>query len=647
MKNLIKKLKVKEMISISNILYADFETVTHNGKQYVTCYSIVDSSENVFSGVITYLENKLENQSEILLTEFLEFLFNMEEKIIVYFHNLLKFDIYFLLEVISKDEAVDIEMLSRENTMYSVKLKRGNKSSITFKDTFLMLPMSLKTLSTIFTDIRKGEFDHLNEYDDYDNPLFVKNIIDYCVLDSRCLKTVYNSFRQQVYTIFSVDILDSLTISSLSLKIYRTRYYNESATPIFIPNKSRDSFIRDSYYGGVVELYKPYMYQGWHLDVNALYPSVMKDNLYPTGDGTFVDGKDINLNDFYGFVRVEVYSPNVSQPFLVKNDKSMGLISPSGCWEAVYFSEEIKYAITLGYKFTAMKGISYEPKRLFSEFVHDLYGYRIKSGKNSPLGITVKLLMNSLYGRFGMKLESSISGLINEAKFLDLCKTHILNKVVQINKLYLVHYKNVPNESLAYESFERGSITHEDIKALEKNQMQSSISTQASVGIASAVTAYARIKMHKYKLLCSEDSLYYTDTDSLFTTKKIPPQYISETEIGMLKLEGEVRKAIFVSPKSYYIEYYDGKIVKKSKGFKSENVCERDYIQAVKNISKNVEYVNPFFIDKKSFEVISKSKSYNFRSVINKRIKVFDSNGDWISTKPVMLYESPIKFSLK
>ena len=38
---------------------------------------------------------------------------------------------------------------------------------------------------------------------------------------------------------------------------------------------------------------------------------------------------------------------------------------------------------------------------------------------------------------------------------------------------------------------------------------------KSNIAIASAITSYARIHMLKYKL---SDSVYYTDTDSIFTS---------------------------------------------------------------------------------------------------------------------------------
>lgn len=59
-----------------------------------------------------------------------------------------------------------------------------------------------------------------------------------------------------------------------------------------------------------------------------------------------------------------------------------------------------------------------------------------------------------------------------------------------------------------------------------------------NIAIASAVTAYARIHMSQFKNNQNLPNLYYTDTDSLYFDGTISDSFISNTELGKLKLEG-------------------------------------------------------------------------------------------------------------
>jgi hypothetical protein len=85
---------------------------------------------------------------------------------------------------------------------------------------------------------------------------------------------------------------------------------------------------------------------------------------------------------------------------------------------------------------------------------------------------------------------------------------------------------------------------------------------KSHVGIASAVTSYARIEMMELKMLLTKLNikLYYTDTDSIFTDKEIP-EYLIGKDLGQLKdeLNGKfIKKGYFLGIKKYgYIDSND------------------------------------------------------------------------------------------
>lgn len=76
----------------------------------------------------------------------------------------------------------------------------------------------------------------------------------------------------------------------------------------------------------------------------------------------------------------------------------------------------MKYAQSIGYTVIPIKGYLYEKgEGLFSSFVTDLYGNRLKAKKdgNTGLAYVYKILMNSLYGRFGINPRSTITEISN------------------------------------------------------------------------------------------------------------------------------------------------------------------------------------------------------------------------------------------
>jgi hypothetical protein len=101
-----------------------------------------------------------------------------------------------------------------------------------------------------------------------------------------------------------------------------------------------------------------------------------------------------------------------------------------------------------------------------------------------------------------------------------------------------------------------------------------------NVGIASAITAYSRILMTQFKNNLSIN-LYYTDTDSIYTDSNLDESFISNKILGKLKLEHVIKTAIFLSPKVYYLETRDNKIIYKVKGLKHEIELSKNDFKAL------------------------------------------------------------------
>jgi hypothetical protein len=66
------------------------------------------------------------------------------------------------------------------------------------------------------------------------------------------------------------------------------------------------------------------------------------------------------------------------------------------------FSAEMDNAQKYGYKFNILWGYKFDNKNIFKGYVDTFYQLRLKFPKTNPLNFIAKLLLNSLYGRFGM-----------------------------------------------------------------------------------------------------------------------------------------------------------------------------------------------------------------------------------------------------
>jgi DNA polymerase type B, organellar and viral len=164
--------------------------------------------------------------------------------------------------------------------------------------------------------------------------------------------------------------------------------------------------------------------------------------------------------------------------------------------------------------------------------------------KTDPMNMIAKLLMNSLYGRFAMKPIKNIQGFFSKDEFFKIGK--------EFNIIDYIEFLDKDNKCSIFVNYENPNILDND--------------TKVSISIASAVTAYSRVKMSEYKK--GGYNLYYTDTDSGYFDKPLPDHLIG-TELGKLKLEYIFKEVVFLSPKVYGGITNEGEEIVKVKGYKN------------------------------------------------------------------------------
>ncbi|GLJ16456.1 hypothetical protein SUGI_0280020 [Cryptomeria japonica] len=127
------------------------------------------------------------------------------------------------------------------------------------------------------------------------------------------------------------------------------------------------------------------------------------------------------LSNLYGFIEAYVVcSSTIKRPFLPYRDHNDTLLFPTGKFVDVYFSEELIYARELGYKNFPIRGYLFEKKPSpFGNFVTSLFGRRkeAKLSGDEAMAYGYKILMNSLYGRFGINPKSTITEVCNRDRY--------------------------------------------------------------------------------------------------------------------------------------------------------------------------------------------------------------------------------------
>ena len=481
-------------------------------------------------------------------------------------------------------------------------------------------------------------WDCINNNVEIDNWSLKKESIRYCLNDCISLAEVILKFNDIFFDNFKINIHNYPTTSSLAFALFRSNYLPKlEKEGIYIPliNGSMYDFLKLSYLGGSNDMIIPrprvnpetgkkekiYIY-----DINSSYPKNMgKGMLMPV-----VTKYDRSISYFEGDILQTHYKPfgffdvdisttkDLEIPVLQTRKKlehGTFTISPLGKWSGVYFSEELYNAKeNFGYEFKVHSGYLFNGKEVFSDFVSELYKIKQNSPKGSPMHTMAKLLLNTLYGRFGMSPFIEKNLVISEDDLQDYLSKYTINDIVDFeNGKLLITYvdKNINSETLSD----------------KKN---------VSVAIASAISAYARVYITPYK---NKPGLpiYYYDTDSIVTDTPLHADLIGP-ELGQFKLEHELVDAAFIAPKLYGGISENGKIFTKAKGL----VNKLSFSDLQKLLNKNeILKLNQdkWFKSINNGSVTIMNQLYNLSLTENKRELIFDDNGVLVSTKPFVIDE--------
>jgi len=521
-----------------------------------------------------------------------------------YAHNGGKFDSNFLInEALRMDDVVikknNVELNAR---WLSLTLQHSNKNTITLRDSWCFLQSKLDDATTKFdvphkklTDTINHDDITLNNYNNYGT------LIDkYLEHDCLGLLEVLFKFRNVVWTMTmkdikkthvdadgdeyttkhpcGINITECFTLASLAKKGFFRKFYNKFKYPIYNLPKDMDGFIRDSYAGGRVECH----YLGeiigkvFYFDFTSLYPAMMVKDLPYGKPETYTDKDKIKKlfdNDkFFGFIKCKVKQNLTTFPPLhgVKLNEKQKIVKSGGRLTfpiiknetiITLFTEEIKLGIETGqYDYEFIEGVRFCKAPIMKEYVEELYNLKMEASPdgekpNPVLRQIAKIWVNSAYGFWGLRCFDR-----EGVKIEKVGETSWENKMKN-NKLISVGTNGEYNISRFIEDV--------DIK-------------EVNVGIASAITSYARIRL--WQLTCDimkkGGDVYYTDTDSIMCNVNIKeyPDLLKEyqwdgtgNELGSLKNEAkkdEYYTKLYIGGKKLYaLNTRDNKLQKSCKGF--------------------------------------------------------------------------------
>ena len=516
---------------------ADFETTTNEYDCRVWAYALCE---------IGNVDNFIYGNN---IDDFIKWCANPKENYTLYFHNL-KFDGEYIFSYLlnngftcikDKKERKDntfTTLISDTGQFYSIEIffRVGNKkvNKVTIYDSLKILNFSVDMIAKDFNlPIKKLEIDYkANREIDH---ILTKEEIDYIRNDveimARALQIMFN------------EKLTKMTIGSDALANYKEINKNFNKYFPILPYEI-DKDIRRSYKGGFTYLNEEYKEketgEGIVLDVNSLYPSVMMYEKLPFGEPLFFKGK------YEKDLLYPLYIQTLSCSFEIKKDKiptiqiknnlsfipneyvkSSGgdivTLTLTNIDLELFFNHYNVHDLSFhsGWKFKGLKG-------LFTEYINYWSNKKIEAKKdnNTALYRIAKLMLNSLYGKFGLNPD-------------------VRGKYPYLNEDGIVKYSLYPAE----------------------------IRDSIYIPVASFITSYARYKTiitsQKIKEYSKEkynkDLYVYSDTDSIHCLFKDDSELkeiieIDDYKLGAWKLESSFKKGKYLRQKCYIELGFDDKM---------------------------------------------------------------------------------------
>ncbi|MBD3193739.1 MAG: hypothetical protein GF317_01695 [Candidatus Lokiarchaeota archaeon] len=462
------------------------------------------------------------------------------------------------------------------NKKLKKNIKRRRKQALHFISTTNYSPISLKKIGKIigcekldidFNSVSKNDFEKYCHRDVEIIFRFITNMLEF--------------LKNQKIESFGY------TASSIALKTYLNKFMKPKS--IKLHNHSRVlKMENEAYRGGLTQdFYHGKKENLYYADVNSLYPYVMQFELptkligyYNHCNSTQKElFKVLNDKNYYYIAYVRFYLPK-NKALLLTRDKKLGkCVLKWGTQTAYLHNSELDYVKEFGNIIYIRSVACYETSQIFKAYVNHFYQAKLNANNSIEYNFS-KLLLNSLYGKFGQKQK--------EIKLLKDVPPPIRKDSENLGSFGFVGTLLEKNgRKLIYKDNDQ-FFTMSDSEVPEKH---------SSLAIAGAVSALARIYMARIIVAINIKNVFYMDTDSLVVNnqglekmKKL--NLMDDRKLGKFKIE-EMGHFKINAPKNY--EIYDTKW---------ENI-KRKRLKGIKDGSKLIEKTK----DSEEYEVEKWEKS--------------------------------------
>jgi len=569
-----KKTKQKK-----NIFYADCESFVNGDYHELYLLGVVSSKDDEVL-ILNALSNN-EYDPKFIINKFLNKITNNgKEDAICYFHNL-KYDYHVLEPFINI-----IDRCEKDGMYYSITLKFKSKQ-VELRDSYKLIAKSLSKFQETFNlpkefnkkeaiaykyytkdnnNIRIKTSKYMKYLPTYEHEIFINEVQNcesydkktntfnptyyyskYLKFDCLVLKKGLEAFNENIKTITreinpdnELSIFDFLTISSLS------DYFmciNKAYEGVYENNANIRDYISRATYGGRVHVNEKYIKKTLTgklvaLDGVSLYPSAIQRLCREIGIPTGAPKRMTNTNNWnkyiYSIMTVKITKINKHQQMPMMTHKSEGITKYSN---EVPKEPVIIDSITLEdyinfhqIEYEILDGIYWNDStnKNMGHLINQLYQARLKYKKvdNDAMSETIKLMMNSAYGKTNMK-KTNVKKLYksNSKKVFENGKwiTKITNEALNFN------YNNF-NTIKHYTPLDRNENGEEDILGkYEITQLCADYSYNRG-HVACMILSMSKRIMNEIFNVANDLNIpiYYTDTDSMHLDQENVPVIVKE-----------------------------------------------------------------------------------------------------------------------
>ena len=449
----------------------------------------------------------------------------------------------------------DLTYLSSESLMVGLIIHKENYQ-YTFIDTMRYFPaQSLQKLAEAFLKSSKEDVpgEYISKMEDYKRR-YRKDYYRYLRRDCELLYNIYIKFRDEINAFTDIGEL-GLSAGSTSLRSFRRWLHSDyPKTRIFSSQKEYAGFADYAMRGGLT-LYigdgdhNHNKYENVnHYDVISMYPSVMR--YIPVPSSPMIYTKQV-IKDF------DCYRPGW---YLCKYEQLQGRVPilfnyngdyPEWSGVGVLSHFDLQFLDLFG-KYEIRDGVVFDDYIFpFDEYLNQLLEIRLQAKRENldAKAHALKILANSLYGKFSQKSVREIISITSDKDWYD--------------ELLQAQLRDYDDSGITEYSITRDYIIY---------GVDSQSTTFSNRFIGAMVTSLARIKLGC--ILNTVESIY-CDTDSIFTQQILDKSFTGLSAGDFEKSEDSPNTMICVGKKSYL---YGNEI--KFKGVPNKNVTQED-IEAI------------------------------------------------------------------